>query len=134
MDFIPLVERCKDGDVIITEGITSNNAYVVLSGKVNVVKTIKGREVTVATLKKGDVFGEMGLIGEAPRTASIVAVGKTTLGMIEKEIFTKLLNQIPGDFQCVIKAMVSRLSSTTEKLAHVGLQLELNYTKFPEKP
>lgn len=124
MDYIPLVERYRDGAVIITEGIVSNNAYVVLSGNVKVIKTIKDQQVAVATLEKGDVFGEMGLIGEAPRTATIIADGEATLGMINKKTFVNLLEQIPDEFRCVIKAIVNRLSATTEKLAQVGLQLE----------
>ncbi len=124
MDYVPLVEKYKDGSVIITEGIVSNNAYVILSGKVRILKTVKDQQVAVATLEKGDVFGEMGLIGETPRTATIVALGETTLGMIEKKNFIKLLDHIPEDLCGIIKALVNRLSATTEKLAQVGLQLE----------
>lgn len=124
MDYIPLVEKYKDGDVIITEGIVSNNAFVVLNGKVRVVKNLDGQEVVIAKLEKGDVFGEMGLIGEAPRSATVVADGEAALGVIDKKTFLKQLEAMPEDLRFVISAMVNRLTATTEKLAQVGIQLE----------
>ncbi|MBI5186614.1 MAG: cyclic nucleotide-binding domain-containing protein [Nitrospinae bacterium] len=124
MDYVPLVEKYKDGDVIVTEGIVSNNAYVVLSGKVRVVKTVQDRQVVISVLGKGDVFGEMGLIGEAPRSATIVAEGEATLGIIDRKSFLAKMEAIPEDMRFVIKAMVNRLAATTEKLAQVGLKFE----------
>lgn len=124
MDYVPLVEKYKDGDVIVTEGIISNNAYVVLSGKVRVVKTVQDRQVVISVLGKGDVFGEMGLIGEAPRSATIIAEGEATLGIIDRKSFLAKMEAIPEDLRFVIKAMVNRLAATTEKLAQVGLKFE----------
>lgn len=124
MDYVPLVEKYKDGDVIVTEGIISNNAYVVLTGKVRVVKTIQDRQVVISVLGKGDVFGEMGLIGEAPRSATIIAEGEATLGIIDRKSFLAKMETIPEDIRFVIKAMVNRLAATTEKLAQLGLKFE----------
>jgi len=124
MDYIPLVEKYKDGDIIITEGIVSNNAYIVLSGKVRVVKIIQDRQVVISILEKGDVFGEMGLIGEAPRSATVVAEGEVTLGLIDKEKFSQKIEAMPEDIRCVVKALVRRLTATTKKMAEVGFQLD----------
>ncbi len=124
MDYIPLVEKYKDGDVIITEGIVSNSAFVVLSGRVRIVKTIQGQQVVVGKLEKGNVFGEMGLISEAPRSATVVADGEATLGSIDKKKFRQRLNEIPEDLRFVVTALVDRLAATTERLANVGVQLE----------
>jgi CRP/FNR family cyclic AMP-dependent transcriptional regulator len=138
MEHVPLVEKYKDGDVIITEGIVSNNAFVVLTGKVRVVKTVQDRQVVISVLGKGDVFGEMGLIGEAPRSATIIAEGEATLGIIDRKSFTQKLDAIPEDLGSIIKALVNRLAVTTEKLAQVGLKFEstqrvLNSYSFRKK-
>lgn len=124
MKNIPIVGRFQDGEVIVTEGIVSNNAYVVLSGKVKIVKKVDNKMVAIGTLPKGSVFGEMGLIGASTRTATVSAIGETNIGIIDKESFEKMLNQLPEDFRSIINSLVERLKITTGKLAKIGLQLE----------
>lgn len=124
MENIPVVGRFQDGEIIVTEGVVSNNAYVVLSGKVKVAKKIDDKLVIIGTLSKGSVFGEMGLIGASTRTATVSAIGETNIGIIDKESFVKMLNQLPEDVRSIINSLVERLKITTEKLAKFGLQLE----------
>ncbi|MEE9164874.1 MAG: cyclic nucleotide-binding domain-containing protein [Nitrospinota bacterium] len=124
MKNIPVVGRFQDGEVIVTEGVASNNAYVVLSGKVKVVKKTDNKQVVIGTLSKGSVFGEMGLIGASTRTATVSAIGETNIGIIDKESFVKMLEQLPEDLRPIVNSLVERLKITTAKLAKIGLQLE----------
>ncbi len=124
MKNVPIIGRFKDGDVIVTEGVISNNAYIVLFGEVRISKKIDDKQVIIGTLKKGDVFGEMGLISKTQRSASVIAIGEVNIGIIDKEIFASMLNTIPNDLRCVIDALVERLKVTTRKLANIGIQLE----------
>lgn len=124
MKNVPIVGRFQDGDIIVTEGIVSNNAYIVISGKVKITKKTDHKQVVIGILDKGSVFGEMGLIGATSRTATVIAVGNTNIGIIDKETFSKMLEQIPNDLRIVINSLVERLKITSEKLAKVGLQLE----------
>ena len=87
MENVPIVGRFQDGEVIVTEGVASNNAYVVLSGKVKIVKKIDNKLVVIGTLGKGSVFGEMGLIGASTRTSTVSAIGETNIGIIDKKSF-----------------------------------------------
>ena len=124
MKNVPSIGRFKDGDVIVTEGVISNNAYVVLSGEVRVSKRIDDKQVIIGALKKGDVFGELGLISKTQRSASVIAIGEVNIGIIDKETFASMLNDIPNDLRCVVEALVERLKVTTKKLANIGIQLE----------
>ena len=54
----PIVQRYSKGDVVISEGIVSNNAYIVISGKVQVTKKLDKKTVVINVLSDGDVFGE----------------------------------------------------------------------------
>lgn len=119
-----VIQRYSDGDVIISEGIVSNNAYVVLSGQVKITKKVDKKTVVVGTLKKGEVFGEMGLITETVRSASVVASGDVSVGVIDKEAFAKLLDELPDDLEAVISALVERLKMTTNVLTKVGMELD----------
>jgi CRP/FNR family transcriptional regulator, cyclic AMP receptor protein len=120
----PYIQRYSDGDVIISEGVISNNACVLLSGKVKITKKIEKKTVVISTLKEGDVFGEMGLISNSLRSANVTAVGDVTIGIIDKERFDSLLNDVPDDLRLVFSALVERLRVTTEKLSRIGIELE----------
>ncbi len=120
----PYIQRYSDGDVIISEGVISNNACVLLSGKVKITKKIEKKTVVISTLKEGDVFGEMGLISNSLRSANVTAVGDVTIGIIDKERFDTLLNDVPEDLRLVFSALVERLRVTTEKLSRIGIELE----------
>ena len=119
----PVIQRYSDGDVIISEGVVSNSAYVVVSGKVRVTKKVNNKIVIVGTLKKGDVFGEMGLISTAVRSASVLAVGEVTVGFIDRDSFDSLLETMPEELKIIIGALVQRLRVTTEMLTRIGSEL-----------
>ncbi|MBW1804301.1 MAG: cyclic nucleotide-binding domain-containing protein, partial [Deltaproteobacteria bacterium] len=57
-------------DIVIEEGTKGSSAYIILSGAVEVIKKSGEKEVTMATLGQGQVFGEMGLIEDRPRSAT----------------------------------------------------------------
>lgn len=120
----PTIQRYADGDIIVSEGIVSNNAFIILEGKVNVTKKVDKKSVLINTLKAGDVFGEMGLISQTVRSASVVAVGNVTIGVIEKEQFNRLVDELPDDVRLIVKALVERLRFTSEQLSRIGLELE----------
>ena len=88
----PIVQRFSNGDVIVSEGIVSNSVFLIVEGKVNVTKKMDKKNVLVAQLKEGDVFGEMGLITGSVRSANCMAVGNVTIGVIDKEKFSELID------------------------------------------
>jgi CRP/FNR family transcriptional regulator, cyclic AMP receptor protein len=126
----PIHQSYSDGDVIITEGIMSNNAYVVLKGSVRITKKIDKKIVSVGTLKEGDVFGEMGLLSQSVRSANISAIGDVTVGVIDKETFEAVMNNLPEDLKPIILSLVERLKITTQLLTRIGLELETTRNKI----
>ena len=120
----PLVERFGNGQSIITEGIVSTKAYIILAGEVKIIKKVDNKTVVIGTLKKGDIFGEMGLLGNTSRTASVVAAGDVNLGVIDQEGLKKMLKEVPEELQLIFKALCERLMLTTGKLAHLAIQFE----------
>lgn len=120
----PIVQRYSKGDTIITEGIVSNSVYIVLEGEVNVSKKVDNKNVMISTLKEGDVFGEMGLISGTVRSANVTAAGDCTIGIIDKDKFNEMIQDLPEDFRAVVSALVNRLRFTTEQLSRIGLELE----------
>ena len=119
-----IVQRFSDGEVIISEGITSNNAYIVLRGRVRVTKKLDRKTLVIIPLKEGDIFGEMGLISKTVRSATVSALGDVEVGFIDKEKFDELLDTLPADIRTIIHALVHRLRSTTDMMIRIGSELE----------
>jgi CRP-like cAMP-binding protein len=121
----PLIhQNYSYGDVIIAEGDTGNNAYLIIKGQVRITKKVDGKVVTVGTLKEREIFEEMGLISETVRSANISAVGDVTVGVIEREFFDTAISEISEGMKLIILTLVERLRSTTNLLTRIGLELE----------
>ena len=67
-------QRYETGQEIVRQGDTGVGAFIIRSGKVDIVQDRDGREQKIATLGPGDVFGEMALLDEFPRSATARAV------------------------------------------------------------
>ena len=84
----------KAGDVIIKQGDEGDFYYVIESGECKVTRTSKtGSELTLATLKMGDAFGEEALLSDAKRNANIVMATDGMLMRLSKEDFNELLKE-----------------------------------------
>ena len=62
------------GDGVFKEGDQSDFAFIIVSGRVELSKTVQGTEIFLAEIGPGDLFGEMGVIDGSPRSASAVAL------------------------------------------------------------
>ena len=87
----------KKGDVVVGQGESGDFFYVVKTGRAHIVRrmTVEGqiKELTLAELRPGDVFGEDALIGDAPRNASVVMAVDGSLMRLGKDDFHSLLQQ-----------------------------------------
>ena len=119
-----IVQRFSDGEVILSEGIISNNAYIVLTGEVRITKKIDKKTLVLGTLKEGEVFGEMGLITSSVRSATVSALGDVEVGFIDKEKFDEVLSKLPEDLRIIVNGLVEKLRRTTEILTKIGSELE----------
>jgi CRP-like cAMP-binding protein len=86
----------KAGELVVEEGHTGNGLYVVVSGNVEVIKGLEtDRPQVLNHLGAGDVFGEMALLGEWPRTASVRAVDDVECLGIDRWVFLAQLERQP---------------------------------------
>ena len=86
--------RFKAGATIIAEGEPGEDFFTLESGVAEVYK--KGEEGCVMTYKKGDYFGELALLNDAPRAASVVAKTDCTAAILGREPFSRLLGSLEG--------------------------------------
>ena len=94
----PFTYRMKfgPGDLIVEEGHTGNGLYLIVSGNVEAIKGLgTEREQTVNELGAGEVFGEMALLGQWPRNASVRAVDNVECLGIDRWVFLAQLERQP---------------------------------------
>jgi hypothetical protein len=101
--------------------------YVIESGQVEIRKVLGGKEQVLATLGKGDFFGEMCMLeDERPRSASAHAVEDVQLVMIDQSAFTFILKHNPEIAIRMMRKLVRRLQQTTELLEEaVGHEVDI---------
>ena len=95
----------KSGDTIVEEGTMGVGFYMVLEGKVEVRKG----EKVLASLSKGQFFGEMSLIDEQPRSADVVALQPTKCFTISTWVFSSLVRSHPELAMPMLKELAKRL-------------------------
>jgi CRP-like cAMP-binding protein len=88
-------QRYQPGQEVVRQGDTGVGAFIIRSGKVDIVQDRDGRETKLATLGPGDVLGEMALLDEFPRSATARAVEPTTALGIQRWHFRGILESHP---------------------------------------
>ena len=107
------------GETIIREGDTSTEMFIIQEGKVAVTKRIGDNEVFLATLQRGDFFGEMSLLESLPRNATVRALTQTRLVAIRAgELLMKFRRDPTFAFE-----MIQRMSSRVRQLNDQVIQL-----------
>ena len=84
-------QRYEPGQDIVRQGDTGVGAFIIRSGKVDVIQDRGGKETKLSTLGPGEVFGEMALLDESPRSADARAHASCRLLVITKDAFDDLL-------------------------------------------
>lgn len=98
----------RGGEKIVEEGETGIGFYLILDGKVEVRKGSK----LIATLSKGQFFGELSLIDKEGRSVDVAAVEPTKCFMIAVWIFTALVEKHPKIALSMLKELTIRLRAT----------------------
>lgn len=108
----------EPGELIVEEGRTANGMFIILSGGAEVVKGLKTSQPrVVAKLGAGEPIGEMALLGEWPRTASVRAVERSECVGIDRWIFLEHLEREPKLALRLLQILALRLAETDERLA-----------------
>jgi CRP-like cAMP-binding protein len=112
------------GDELFHQGDYGDAAYIILEGEANVlVDTPKGA-VKVATLGKNDIIGEIAVLCDVPRTATVVAQSDLETLRVSKDGFFHLVTQFPQVGIEVMGELAARLHHTTQALTAARAKLD----------
>jgi CRP/FNR family transcriptional regulator, cyclic AMP receptor protein len=109
------------GTTIMAGGDATDSLYIVLSGRLKVMIDSDGKEVILTLLGPGEFFGEMGLIDDEPRSASVVAIEACELLSIAKRDFKKCLSDSFEMTMQVMRGLVRRLREADRKIGSLAL-------------
>jgi CRP/FNR family cyclic AMP-dependent transcriptional regulator len=110
------------GRTIVSEGEPSQSMYILLAGRAKVQRSdSEGKEVILAVLGSGEFIGEMSLIDDAPRSASVVTLEPCEFMGVSKDAFKAMLTQSPEVAMNVMRGLVRRLREADKKIETLAL-------------
>ncbi|MGD8567082.1 MAG: Crp/Fnr family transcriptional regulator [Gammaproteobacteria bacterium] len=119
---VTAVRTYPKNTIIISEGDNSDSLYAILSGKVKVyLSDDEGREIIINIQGAGEYFGELALLDDAPRSASVMTLEETRLAVISKSAFEECLTKHPELGLRIIRELSARLRHLTQNVKSLAL-------------
>ncbi len=104
------------GEVIFKEGEMGTDLYLLIGGSVEVIKDYQGpKERHLTTLQAVNYFGEMAILDDEPRSATIVAAEDTTLLSLNGEAFKELIRDMPDISFEVMRVLTQRIRNVEKR-------------------
>ncbi len=113
----PSLRNLAAGDVLFREGEVGDFAYQVVKGKIEICKFNGDEYVTLSTLEKGSLFGEMALIDKQPRSAMARAIDESVVKEIDKNALLNYLKNSPQTAFNMMQQLASYARNANEKLS-----------------
>jgi len=132
------VQRFQPGQILVREGDPGDSFFLVREGHVQVVRTLDGRELVLAELGPGEGLGEIALMVDQPRTATVKAVDAVETLVLRREDFTALYRRLPELALQMNRLMEQRVSlleaedgaGAEQEKFQAGRRLELDYSNL----
>jgi CRP-like cAMP-binding protein len=105
-----------EGQELFRQGDHTDAIYIIVAGKADVIVDTPKGPLTVAQLEKNEFIGEIGILCDVPRTATVRAATELTTLKITKEVFFRMVTDFPAMGVEVMRVLAHRLEDTTVKL------------------
>lgn len=117
-----MVRRVAPNTRVLRAGEPANFVYLVLSGSLNVLAGNEdGREAILAILKQGDLFGEMGVLDEQARCATVVAATPCVLITLSRSDFKAFMKDNFAVTEYIMRMLIGRLRSANRRIESLAL-------------
>ena len=113
----------RAGEMLFDQGEEGDSAFVVIDGVASVILTFGGEKTEVAEIGAKQLFGEMAVLCDIPRTAGIGAKTDLEVLRIDRDAFLKLLSEFPDVALQVTKFLAARLEATNQALGAARAEL-----------
>ena len=109
-------KKFTQGQFLMKEGEVGEEAYIIKKGEVQVSRKSDGNQVVLGVLKEGDIVGEMALIINEKRSASVQSAGDTEVEVLNKHLFEESLKKLSPAVEKIITTLTQRLSTANERI------------------
>ena len=106
----------EPGQDLFRQGDMADAAYIIVDGDADVIVDSPKGPLTVARLGKNEIIGDIGILCDVPRTATVRATGKLITLRISKELFFQMVSDFPSFGIEVMRVLAHRLEQTTAQL------------------
>ena len=106
----------QDGDIVFNNGDTADYAYVIMEGAVDIITETDKGPIVMVTLSQNQLIGELGLINNTPRIATLLANGNLLAMKITAEMFFRILRENSEVALDVIRILSDKVARTNEQL------------------
>ncbi|WP_193173696.1 Crp/Fnr family transcriptional regulator [Nisaea nitritireducens] len=118
----PPTRRYSKGQKIFVEGNEAREAFILRSGSVE-VSIGEGRNRRVLDIiTANQMFGEMGLIGNMPRTATVKCLEETVVTVVAREMIEDKIEEMDPYIRYLMQSLIDRLARTSQKIGKTRLQ------------
>jgi len=107
---------CREGQNLFRQGDIGDAAYVILSGTADVLVQSEAGEIRVAEVEKNSIVGEIAILCDTARTATVRASSRLEVLKISKENFLELMSDFPDMAVEIMRVLANRLNHTTNEL------------------
>jgi len=105
------------GKPLMRQGDPADAAYLIIDGHAEVVLETSGGPVIVATLGANEFVGDMGILCDAPRNATVRAKDRVVALRISKELFMRMVREFPAMAVSIMQELADRLTATNNQLS-----------------
>ncbi len=104
------------GKDLFKQGDPGDAAYIILDGEADIIVNTPGGELVVASMKKYDFVGDIAILCDVPRTATVRATKPLSTLVITKDLFFQLVTEFPDMSVEIMRELAQRLHKTTQDL------------------
>ncbi|MEO1250232.1 MAG: cyclic nucleotide-binding domain-containing protein [Pseudomonadota bacterium] len=104
----------KAGEVLFEQNAVGDSAYIIIDGSADVLVETPSGPKTVATVSKNDFVGEIAILCDVPRTATVRAATELTTLRITKDLFFRMISEFPQMAVEIMRVLAQRLEKTTK--------------------
>ena len=106
----------EPGQELFHQGDMGDAAYIMIQGEADVVVDTPTGEIKVASLGRNDIIGEIAILCDVPRTATVIANSELVTLRISKDLFFRLVTEFPQMAVEIMRELARRLEKTTAQL------------------